>query len=170
MTCQELSDKMPAVARGLDSWSDAEAAHLRPCADCRAEWAVVSAGAAVGQDASLDADALAARVLERLRTEPVVHRFPRARWLVGLAAAAAIAIIFVPARLPRSPAAPQSGGPAAPPLAVHVSGLTSLNSAGLTDVLESFDTMWTETSTTDAPSLDDLDPQELEQVRGSWEI
>ena len=56
------------------------------------------------------------------------------------------------------------------PLEVDVSGLTALSSAGLTDVLESFDTMWTETSTTDAPSLDDLDPQELERVQGSWEI
>ena len=170
MTCQELSDKMPAVARSAIDWTAAEAAHLRTCADCRAEWAVVSAGAVVGQDAALDADALAARVLERLRTEPVVRRSARPLWLVGLAAAAVIVIFLVPARLPRSPTAPLSGGPAAPPLAVHVAGLTALSSAGLTDVLESFDTMWTETSTTDAPSLDDLDPQELEQVRGSWEI
>ena len=35
MTCQEWSDKMPAVARGLASWSDAEAEHLSACAECR---------------------------------------------------------------------------------------------------------------------------------------
>lgn len=166
MTCQELSDKMPAVARGPASWSDAEAEHIRTCADCRVEWAVVSAGAAVGRDASLDADALAARVLERLRTEPVVRRSARPLWLVGLAAAAVIAVILVPGNQP----APLPVESATAPLAVHVSGLTALSSAGLTDVLESFDTMWTETSTTDAPSLDDLDSQELEQVQGSWEI
>ncbi len=49
MTCQELSDKMPSVVRGELSWTDAEAHHLADCADCRAEWEVVSAGAALAE-------------------------------------------------------------------------------------------------------------------------
>ena len=178
MICQELSDKMPMVARSEIDWTVAEAAHLATCAECRQEWAVVGAGRAVAGDLAVDADALAAVVVRRLRNEPVAHRSARPLWLVGLAAAAVIAIVLVPARLPRGPAAPLSGGPAAPlssgpaapPLTVHVSGLSALNSDGLTEVLDSFDTRGTETSTTDAPSLDDLDSQELEQVRGSWEI
>ena len=170
MTCQELSDRMPAVAGGAATWSPEEAAHLGACADCRAEWAVVSAGRLVGAQASVDADALAARVLHRLRTEPVVRRFPRRRWLVCLAAAAVIAIILLPARLPRGPAAPPSGGPAAPPLAVDVPGLDGLATGELAEVLESLETSWTETSTSDAPSLDDLDPRELERMERSWEI
>ena len=162
MTCQELSDRMPAVAAGAATWSQEEAEHLRTCADCRAEWAVVSAGRAVGAQASIDADALAERVLHRLRTEPVVGRFPRRRWLIGLAAAAVIAIILLPAKLPR--------GQPAPPLAVDVPGLDGLAYGELADVLESLETSWTETSTSDAPSLEDLDPRELERMERSWEI
>jgi hypothetical protein len=170
MTCEELSDRMPAVAGGAATWSQEEVEHLRTCADCRAEWAVVSAGRVVGAQASIDADSLAERVLQRLRTEPVVRRFPRQRWLVGLAAAAIIAIVLLPAKLPRSPAAPPSGGPAAPPLAVDVPGLDGLATGELADVLESLETSWTETSTSDAPSLEDLDPRELERMERSWEI
>jgi len=166
MTCQELSDKMPAVARGAAEWSPAEAAHLVACAECRREWVVVGAGRLVARDLTVNADALAAVVLRRLRTEPEARLLPRSRWLIGLAAAAVLAVILVPGNAP----APLPVESAAAPLEVDVSGLTALSSAGLTDVLESFDTMWTETSTTDAPSLDDLDPQELERVQGSWEI
>ena len=162
MTCQELSDRMPAVAGAAATWSEEEVDHLRTCADCRAEWAVVSAGRVVGAQASIDADALAARVLHRLRTEPVVRRFPRRGWLIGVAAAAIIAIFLLPARLPRSPAAP--------PLAVDVPGLDGLAAGELADVLESLETSWTETSTSDAPSLEDLDPRELERMERSWEI
>ena len=130
MTCQELSDRMPAVAAGAATWSQEEAEHLRTCADCRAEWAVVSAGRVVGAQASIDADALAARVLHRLRTEPVVRRFPRRYWLIGLAAAAVIAIVLLPARLPRGPAAPLSSGPAAPPVGRRRPGLDALAADG----------------------------------------
>ncbi len=161
MTCQQLSDRMPAVAGGAATWSQEEAEHLRTCADCRAEWAVVSAGRVVGAQASIDADALAAQVLHRLRTEPVVRRSSRPLWVVGLAAAAVIAIILLPARPPRGPAVP---------LAVEVPGLEGLGADGLADVLESLETSWTETSTSDAPSLDDLDPRELERMERSWEI
>ena len=166
MTCDKLSEKMPAVAGGAATWSAEEAEHLRACADCRAEWAVVSAGAAVGRGAALDADALAARVLQRLRTEPAVTHLVRTRWLVGLAAAAAaIALFVVPNRNHRAPAGTQTLE-----YSIDVPGLGALNAAELTDVLDTFDTPWTETSTTDAPSLDDLDPQELERIERSWEI
>lgn len=169
MTCQELSDRMPAVAGGATTWSAEEAAHLRTCDDCRAEWTVVSAGRGVGADTKVDADALAARVLHRLRTEPVVRRFPRRRWMIGLAAAAVIAIVLLPARLPRGPAAPLSNGTTAP-LAVDLPGLGALGAEDLAAVLESLESSWTETSTSDAPSLDDLDPRELERMERSWEI
>lgn len=165
MTCEKLSDKMPAVAGGALTWSAEEAEHLRICADCSAEWAVVQAGRMVGEGASLDADALAAHVLHRLRTEPGVRRVSRSRWLVGLAAAAAIVLILMPWTSP----APQLRGSAVP-LAVDVPGLGALDTEDLADVLDSFDTSWTETSTTDSPSLDDLDPQELERIERSWEI
>ncbi len=167
MTCEELSERMPAVAAGTAAWSAEEAEHLRGCAACRAEWVVVSAGALVAHDQSVDADALAGRVLDRLRAEPSKALRLRARWLVGLAAAAAGLLAVL---LPRGPAAPSSSGPAARPLAVDVPGLDGLGAESLADLLESLDTPWTETSTSDAPSLDDLDVQELERVERSWEI
>ena len=166
MTCQELSDRMPAVARGASAWSGEEAAHLRACADCRAEWAVVRAGEAAPSPIGLDPDALAVRVLHRLRTEPAARNTTRSRWLVGLAAAAVIAVMVVPWNAP----APLPRSPAAPPLVVDVPGLDALGADGLSDILESLDTPWTETSTTDAPSLDDLDAQGLERIERSWEL
>jgi hypothetical protein len=161
---------MPAVASRGASWNDEEAEHLRTCADCRSEWALVREGAAVGRDVTIDADALAERVLHRLRIEPGASRLRRRRWLIGLAAAAIIAIVLIPALLPRGPAAPPWSGPAVPSLAVDIPGLGSLDTDDLGEVLDAFGPSWTETSTTDAPSLDDLDPQELERIERSWEI
>ncbi|HMU60423.1 MAG TPA: hypothetical protein PKA66_01460 [Gemmatimonadales bacterium] len=164
MSCQELSDKMPGVARGKVSWTQEEARHLASCADCRAEWEVVTAGAMVADGAKVDADAVAERVLLRLRTEPVVKRFPARRLFVGLVAAAATVLVVsrvvTTAPLPRGPAAP---------LSVDVPGLTTLGEDGLAEVLESMAPQWTDTPTIDTPSLDDLDPRELEQVQHLWE-
>jgi len=164
MSCQELSDKMPGVARGEASWTGEEARHLASCADCRAEWDVVAAGARVADGAMVDADALAARVLLRLRTEPVVKRFPAVRWLAGVAAVAATVLLFLRASAPAS----LPPGPAAP-LSIDIPGLTSLGEDGLAEVLESMAPQWTDTPTIDTPSLDDLDPRELEQVQRLWE-
>lgn len=166
MTCQELSDRMPAVAAGAATWSPEEVEHLRTCADCRTEWTVVNAGRGVGADTRVDADALAARVLHRLRTEPIVGRSQPRRWLFGLAAAAVVVFIL----MPRPSTAPLPRSSAALPLAVDVPGLDGLASGELADVLESLETSWTETSTSDAPSLEDLDPRELERMERSWEI
>lgn len=168
MSCQELSDKMPGVARGEVSWTEEEARHLASCADCRAEWAVVAAGATVAEGVAVDADALAARVLARLRTEPVVKPFPARRWLAGVAAVAATVLLVSKVIT----TAPRLRGPAAPPtaeLAVDIPGLTSLGEEGLAEVLESMAPQWTDTPTIDTPSLDDLDPRELEQVQHLWE-
>jgi hypothetical protein len=165
MNCDELADRMPAVARGAASWSPAEAEHLGTCADCRAEWAVVAAGAAVAQGVSLDADAMAARVLQRLRTEPTARPHRPLRWLIGVAAvAAALALFVLPARAPRRPA------PLAPTaLTIDVPGLDAVDAADLQLILDAVDTPWTETSTADAPSLDDLNDQELARMARAWE-
>lgn len=166
MTCHDLSDRMPSVARGESAWSPAEASHLDACADCRAEWAVVRMGVGVAADVGVDPDRLAAAVVERLRREPVRRRPSRRVWLVGLAAAAAIAFLV----WPRGAPVPASVVPADEPYAVHLPGLDGLGEEGLHEMLESLDPRWTDTPTIDAPSLEDLDPQELEQVQRSWEI
>ena len=166
MTCHDLSDRMPAVARGEASWSPAEAAHLASCADCRAEWAVVTLGAGVARDVRVDGDRLAAMVVDRLRREPAARRPSRRLWLTGLAAAAVVAVLLWPRAATVTAPVPQADEP----YAVHLPGLDGLGEEGLHEMLESLDPRWTETPTIDAPSLEDLDPQELEQVQRSWEI
>jgi hypothetical protein len=165
MSCTQLSDRMPAVARGEAGWSAGEVAHLQGCADCRAEWAVVSAGATVGGDMAMDADALAARVLQRLKTEPVARRSRAMFWLSGLAAAAAVVLVVSTPWSRRVPGTVAT----APALEAPVPGLSTLDAGELDDMLQTLDTPWTETSTADSPSLDDLDLQGLEQVQESME-
>jgi hypothetical protein len=164
MTCRELSDTMPCVARGEFPWTEEATRHLASCVDCRSEWEICSAGSTLGNDVAVDADALAERLLLRLRTESVVKRFPATRWLAGSAAVAAAVFLFsramTTAPLPRVPAAP---------LSPDVPGLQALGEDGLAEVLESMAPAWTDTPTIDPPSLDDLDPRELEQVQHLWE-
>jgi len=159
MTCQELSDKMPAVASGRLAWTPEEAAHLASCADCSAEWAVVRAGVTVGAAATVDADAVAARVLDRLRHEPVVRPWKPLRWVAGLAAAAAVAALLWPGKAPR-PTGAELTTPTA--LTVEVPGLDALGEEALGEVLQSMDAPWTDVPTMDSPSLHDLDVRELE--------
>lgn len=157
MTCAELSGRMPAVQHGRAHWSDAEAAHLAACADCRREWAVVVAGARLGAEARVDADALAARVVGRLRAERRVRPLRRLGWVAGLAAAAAVVLYVVPGR--EAPVAPTGTE-----VAVEVPGLDGLGGEALSAVLESLDADWTAASTNEVPSLEDLDVEELERI------
>jgi hypothetical protein len=166
MMCDELSDRMPAVAAGTARWTPGEVDHLATCADCRAEWAVVQAGALAVGDVTLDGEALAARVLHRLRTEPVIRTRRPLRWVMALAvAAAAVALVVVPFGSRPGPAA--SAAPA--PFTVEVPGLEGLGNDELERVLESVEVPWTETSTADSPSLDDLNDQELARIARAWE-
>jgi len=166
MNDHALSDRMPAVARGEAEWTIQEAEHLRGCAECRGEFTVVQAGIGAGAGVAVDGDRIAAAVLKRLRTEPRATRPGRRLWVVVLAAAAVVALILVPRSTTRTtPEATVSA-----PIAVQLPGIDGLSEAGLSEVLESLDPVWTDTPTIDAPNLEDLDPQELEQVQRSWEI
>ncbi len=166
MTCHDLSDRMPAVARGASAWTPVEATHLASCDDCRDEFEVVQAGSGLAAGVTIDPDRLAEAVLQRLRTEPVVRRPSRRLWLVGLAAAAVITLVLLPRGAPVS----ETAQSADLPYAVHLPGLDGLSEEGLNEMLESLDPSWIDTPTIDAPSLEDLDPQELERVQRSWEI
>ncbi|HEY0351736.1 MAG TPA: hypothetical protein VGC48_06410, partial [Gemmatimonadales bacterium] len=104
--CTSLSDRMPEVALGRSRWSEEEARHLAGCADCRAEWAVVRAGQALGASLpATDPAVTAARLRERLAAE---RRRTRTRivWTTGLAAAAALALAVWPSRGKRPAPAP----------------------------------------------------------------
>jgi hypothetical protein len=92
-TCTQLSDRMPDVAHGASRWTDMEERHLAECADCRAEWELVTAASRLGATLQTPADPalLSTVLLERLARERQRTRFRARLWTVaGLAAAAAV--------------------------------------------------------------------------------
>lgn len=95
MIDQHLSERIPDVARGDAQWTADEVAHLAACAECAAEWRVVRAFTA-SSPLAVDVDAVAEGVVARLRAEPAVvsigSRRPWRRAVVGLAAAASLAL------------------------------------------------------------------------------
>jgi len=104
---EHLSDQMPAVARGLSAWSPGDEAHLAGCPDCRAEWRLHTMAQSLGRavDASLDVNAVVAGVATRLRGAERRTDLPslrgakrrsNLRWLVPLAAAAALLVAVLP--------------------------------------------------------------------------
>ena len=171
--CTRLSDRIPEVALGRASWTPDEANHLRGCADCRAELALVEATLAIGRKApSLrDPAATARAVQQRLVRRPTPRRWgrPLGRPLVGAAAAAAL-LVTVWARWP---AAPATREPASPPSSsqalVPLPELELLEPAELDSLLERMEAPIAGSSTLDAPSLGDLEDTELEQVLATWE-
>ena len=91
-TCTQLSDRMPDVAHGTSRWTEMEEHHLAACADCRAEWELVTAASRLGSALPSPADpALLARLLlERLARERQRTRLRARLWTAaGLAAVAA---------------------------------------------------------------------------------
>jgi hypothetical protein len=92
--CIELSDRMPDVALGRSAWTETEQRHLAECADCRAEWALVSGASRLGAtlpgtDPAIVSTVLLARLArERERTRARIGLWSAA----GLAAAAAVIV------------------------------------------------------------------------------
>jgi hypothetical protein len=84
---------MPDVAHGRSRWTEAEERHLAACADCRAEWEVVTAASRLGGALPSPADPalLSTVLLERLARERQRTRLRARLWTAaGLAAAAAV--------------------------------------------------------------------------------
>ena len=94
--CNALSDRMPDVALGRARWTPDEERHLAGCADCAAEWAVVTTASRLRpKDAvGLDPDRIATGVMERLAAGRARTRARRQGWAAaGFAAAAMIAVM-----------------------------------------------------------------------------
>ena len=186
--CTALSDRMPEVALGRSRWSDEEARHLAACADCRAEWAVVRAGQALGASLpATDPAVTAARLRDRLAVE---RRRTRTRIVraTGLAAAAVLALAVwprrgnqpVPAPMPRStpiaavPAPPaDSSVVATGPFAagdgdLPLPELDSLPAEALDSMLRVLDEPLAHVETDDLPP-DDAGDQELAQALAGLE-
>ena len=165
---EQLSDRMPEVARGSASWDPVESAHLEECAECRAEWELVRAAAKVGGPVERQFDAaLASRaVVQRLRRERPLYRRPLVRTSVGLAAAAAI-VFAVYHPVPRTPPAPVPVPEVA--TAPLLPELDSLSVEELTLLADAVEPPLSETPLGDDPSLTDLDTTQLARVLRSLE-
>ena len=76
--CGWLSDRIPAVVLGRAEWTPQEMQHLQECRACQQEWEVVRAARRVGRrgEVLIDTDAVASRVLQRLRDEPELTHSP----------------------------------------------------------------------------------------------
>lgn len=161
--CEELSERMPAVARGEAHWDATALAHLAVCRECAAEWRVVSAVAALGRAApAIDPEAVGRLVLRRLAASGGRRRRAR-RWLgavTGLAAAAAIVLMLW------SPTRRVVSEPEAP---VFLPELDSLTAVQLESVLGSVDRPLGTVRTLDAPGLSGLSDDQLADVLQSME-
>jgi anti-sigma factor RsiW len=159
--CEQLSERMPAVALGQGAWSDAEREHLESCAECRAEWSLVSETSRLGLDiaAGIDEHHVTERVLGRLRAEGGrAARVRRIGWVLGgLAAAAALMLAVWPAR--------PHGRAVVPAVAqVPLPELDSLGTPELQAVLDSLEGPLGTVQGVDTGELDDLNAQELQHV------
>lgn len=166
-TCEQLSDRMPAVARHEASWSAEEQAHLAACPDCQAEWELVSVATGLGADVAGDLDVhhVTERVLGRLRADRQ-GRSRRMGWAVtGIAAAAAV-MLAVWAGRPGQRLGPVSHRPVGVDVAqLPLPELDSLGTPELEAVLQSLDApIGTSVETVDSTELDSLDTPELQQV------
>lgn len=170
ITCDAVADRMPDVAHGRAAWTDDEAQHMASCAGCTVEWRLVTAGARLGRLAVLDVDAVATAVVQRLRTPDVRAAGPRTRWsdvVIGLAAAASIAFVFVwRADDGRAPAPT----PAVARVAALLPELNALTEPELEQVLTVIEaSVIDEGAGVTSPRMGDLTDDELEQLLRSVE-
>jgi hypothetical protein len=163
-SCEEMLDRMPAVAQGTAQWSEEEAKHLAGCPNCQAEWSLVQGAQALGsQAAALDVERLGVAVLGRLRAERQASRWRRAGWVTGLAAAAAVALVV----WVKGP--DKTVGPVHEAFRIPVAELDSLDNRELESVLEDLDAPLGAGSLNGSSGLGDLDDGQLERVLRSLE-
>lgn len=157
-----IADQSPGAP-----WTEAEAAHLSGCADCRREVELVASVRSLGlaRLAGFDADRVAARVRSGLATRPVEApgRAPwrAGRWLVGLAAAAGI-VLAVRLGTPAGQLATQ--GPSAPVLLSVLHELDGLTTGQLELVLQSIPPATEALDHVEMAPLGDLSTTDLERM------
>jgi len=162
-------DRLADTALGTAALSDAESAHVAECAECRLERELVAAAGRLGvaQVARLSPTRVADAVRHRLATEPGPP-VPRARatWLVGLAAAAALALAVWYGSTRVSAPAPMGSAP------VELSVLHELDGLGepeLEAVLESIPLAAGAVFHPELAPLDELNVNDLERLLRSME-
>jgi len=169
--CHIIADRMPAVANGKAGWGPSEAAHLESCPACRLEWDLVRTAHGLGADvaAALDTGRIAEKVARRIADAGPVARprvaAPVARWLIGLAAAAALVLAVRPWRFGGS-----VPNPAHPVAAVSVlNELDDLTPAELESVLEGLPTAAEAVPHVESVPFGDLEANDLERMLRSLE-
>ena len=155
--CDRLSDRIPEVARGRAAWTAEEMAHLADCAECSAEWRLVSSVSRIASRAPVPRDpaALAAGVLSRLEAD---RRAEKSWWrpLLGAAAAAAIAAgVWTAIR------GDAAGTRTAPSVEIALPELEPLETAELDSLLELIDSIPAAWSALGEPTLGEMDADEL---------
>ncbi|MBL8980039.1 MAG: hypothetical protein JNM53_16605 [Gemmatimonadetes bacterium] len=170
--CALLSDRMVLVADGTADWSAAEAEHLASCPDCREEWRLIQGARRLGTEAArrTDAGRVSRLVLATLAGERRRRRWVRVGGLVGIAAAAALAIMVSTAD--RRGSGGEAGSIAvvgAEGLQLRLAELESLNEAELEAILDGLDVPLSEGAGGAPPALGDLDDTQLERVLRSLE-
>jgi len=137
-TCTRLSDRMPEVACGASWWSAEDARHLETCADCRAEWKIVSATAGLGAALSIlaDPEATSDRVLQRLARDGARTRARGRIFMAAVLAAAAVVMLMIrtgggPNGGPRSSASPSVSVRPVPAFVRLAPGVSTAESVGV---------------------------------------
>ncbi len=170
--CELLSDRMVLVSHGTADWTAAEAEHLATCADCREEWRLIQGAQRLGSEAARRTDAVrvSRQVLATLAGERRRRRWLRAGGMVGLAAAAALAIMVSTAD--RRGSGGNAGSMAVVEgdgLQLRLAELESLNEAELEAILDGLEVPLSEGAGGAPPALGDLDDTQLERVLRSLE-
>lgn len=170
--CEQLSDRMPAVARGADCWTPDELAHLDRCADCRDEWRLVRASHALGLQGTMPMDVARLTAAVTAGRQPGTSLRPRRirfGWQAGGLAAAALASLLIWSGVQRS-GTPMEHAGTAPALSLRLPALDSLSEEELQTVLDDFGAAAPSLGNEiGAPGLGDLDSTELQRVLDAWE-
>ncbi len=159
--CEAVQERMPEVFHGRAVWGSGELEHLERCETCAAELRLFEATRTLGRG-SVDVEALARTVLDRLRTEPLqpaIRRIPWRAGMIGLVALAASVLVFVAA--PHR--GPQHVAAAGESLAV-MPELGGLDDSDLVAVLQSISPSVHDVGHGLVPHLGDLTDSELEQL------
>lgn len=178
--CDEWLDRMPGLAAGSRDLTPEFSAHLEGCAECRANWQVIQAGARVGARAAatIDPERMARTVVARLADARAADQ-RRRYWTWGtlLAAAAALTLVVYTGKhdLTSHQAAQGQVQPvetqtaSTTEFAVPVSGLEDLDDGQLQTLYDQLDGALSAQGSVGAPHLEELSPDEMEQVLNSLE-